>query len=389
MELSITWKSALAAEIHQPRAGHVITHHGAFSTPAFMPVGTRGAVKGILTHMLRDLGCEIMLANTYHLYLRPGTDVIANHPDTLRGFMSWDGPLLTDSGGYQVLSLSAIRTISDEGVEFRSTYDGSKHLFTPERVVEIQAKLGSTFMMQLDHLHAHSQDAHSQDAHSQDEGALSDALRRTTLWYQRSKEALKAFPTAGMLVPILQGGCTPTLRAQHLDQLMALTPPAMMAIGGLAVGESTREFEDTLSAIMEIFPKDRLTYLMGVGEPENLLHAISLGVDLFDCVLPTRNGRNGQAFTSQGKINLRNAQHTHDPNPIEDGCNCMICLNYSRSYLHHQFKVKDMNSSIALSMHNLFFFFSFLSRIRESIACGTFESYKADFLNRYHQCQHT
>jgi queuine tRNA-ribosyltransferase len=372
MKPTVTWELA-PNKVLTPRVGNVTTQRGSFSLPNFMPVATRGAVKGLFNHELRETGCEILLSNTYHLFLRPGLDAFKASSEKFHSFAGWDGPLLTDSGGYQVLSLSKYKKVTDDGVIFRSIYDGSEHLFTPERVVEIQATLGSTFMMQLDHL----------PPYTQDRNLITESLQKTVTWYKRSRVAHKNIPEAGMLVPILQGGCFPEYRKQHLDLLMKHDPPIMMAIGGLAVGEPRDIFRETLSAIMSEFPRDRIAYLMGVGEPLDMLTAIGMGVDIFDCVLPSRNGRKGQAFTFQGKMNLRNAKFKTDQDPIDSACTCKICRHYSRSYLCHLLKVKDHTAGAAITWHNLHFYFQFLNQIRDSIKSNMFNKFHASFKSNW------
>ncbi len=354
-----------------PRTGFVQTPHGNFHTPNFMPVATRGALRGIPIYLMKELGCEILLSNAFHLYLKPGHELIKSCAGSLRQFMGWDGPILTDSGGYQVFSLAKLRAITSSHIQFQSPYDGSSHTYSPELVVQIQSSLGSTFMMQLDELHPYGTDSET----------LKSAISTTLDWYALSQNLCRTIEHEGMLVPILQGGCNPELRALHIEKLDPMPP--MVAIGGLAVGEPTAVFQEVLAHTMDRMPKDRLVYLMGIGKPEDLIFAIQHGVDLFDCVLPTRNGRNGQVFTFHGKYNIRNLQYREDMGPLEPDCTCPTCSTYSRAAIHHFFKVHEMNGPSAISIHNLFFFFTLFSRIRSSIASGTYDVFSRSFLDAY------
>jgi queuine tRNA-ribosyltransferase len=360
------------------RCGTVHTDHGSFVFPHFMPVATRGAVRGIETHLLPELGCQILLANAFHTALKPGDEQIKNVHGSLRKMMGWEGPILTDSGGYQAYSLADMRHIDPEtGIQFRSPYDGSYHWYTPERVVQIQANLGSTFMMQLDDVQPYGSDPRR----------MEQAVDTTLDWYRRSLTEAKQISPEGILVPIVQGGFNTHLRKTHLSRLMDLPVPDVLAMGGLSVGEPRPVFLETLANLSESLPQDKLIYLMGVGRPEDVLDAVSLGTHLVDCVLPTRNGRNGQVFTWDGKLNLNNACHREASDPIDIECKCPICLRYSRSYLHHLYKVNEMNGPMAGSVHNLFFFFDFFSRIRKSIREGKFLEFRQSFLDRYSQPQ--
>jgi queuine tRNA-ribosyltransferase len=346
------------------RNGRLHTPHGEVETPVFMPVGTAGTVKGITPDQLGSAGAQMILANTYHLMLRPGAETVAKLGG-LHALMGWNGPILTDSGGYQVFSLAHMRKISDEQVTFQSHIDGATVDLSPERAVEIQHLLGADVMMQLDECPPGGA------SHDQ----VSTAVRRSADWACRCREAWlsrgrgSAQNHSQALFGIQQGGIFPDLRAESAKRLVELDLPGY-AIGGLSVGEGHEAMCSVLDGVDTLFPTDRLRYLMGVGEPRDILAAVLRGVDMFDCVLPTRNGRNAQAFTWTGRLRLRNAAHTLDSGPIEEGCNCYACKGFSRGGLRHLFLADEMLAPILVTIHNLHFFADFLSAIQQAIRNG-------------------
>jgi queuine tRNA-ribosyltransferase len=337
----------------EARLGRLMTAHGSVDTPAFMPVGTQGSVKAMSPKDLEEIGCQMILANTYHLYLRPGAEVIRDLGG-LHRFMGWDGPILTDSGGYQVFSLGALRKITEEGVHFQSHLDGSKHLLTPEKVVEIQEDLGSDVAMVLDECIPHPATYDYAKA----------STDRTVRWAERSLKARKRSDQS--LFGIIQGGMHRDLRLGCV-QAMAPMPFDGFAVGGLGVGEE----ETTLNSIGEytvaLLPKDRPRYLMGVGRPEDLIFAVRSGYDLFDCVLPTRNARNGALFTSKGKISIKRAEYSSDPRPLDDACECYCCRNFSRAYLRHLYLAGEILAARLHTLHNLYFYQRLMESLRAAI----------------------
>ncbi len=351
-----------------PRRGLVRTPHGAFSTPAFMSVGTQATVKSMAPQDLRQVGAEIVLSNTYHLYLRPGADTI-ERLGGLHRFMGWDGPILTDSGGFQVFSLKHLRELNDEGVVFRSHLDGSEHLFTPERVVRIQEQLGADIIMCLDEC-----------ADPDDRPGLEAALDRTHRWAYTGRQAQRREDQA--LFGIVQGGIHTDLRERSAEYLVSLDFPGY-AIGGLSVGEGKDDMHRVLEATLPRLPRDKPRYLMGVGSPEDLLEGVARGVDMFDCVLPTRVARNGAAFTPDGRINLRNAAFAEDPRPVMESCDCPACRHFSRAYLRHLIQANEILGHHLVTAHNLRFILRLMEDIRESINHDTFDAMKREFLSRY------
>jgi len=360
------------------RRGRMTTAHGAVETPAFMPVGTQGAVKGVTHRAMDDLGAEIMLSNTYHLYLRPGDDLIARRGG-LHWFIGWTKPFLTDSGGYQVFSLSDRRTIDESGAHFRSHLDGSAHTLTPEKAADIQAQLGSDIAMVLDECLAHPATADAARA----------SMQRTLRWACRGRDrflALRDGLVPGVIVTnpgqaqfgIVQGSVYPGLRVDSARQTVEIGFEAY-AIGGLSVGEPPAVMYDMVSHTTPVLPADRPRYLMGTGTPEDLVESVARGIDLFDCVLPTRNARNGQLFTRTGKINIKNARYAEDDRPIDPACGCHTCRTCSRAYLRHLFQAGEINSSTLNTLHNLHFYLDTLRQIREAIAFGRFESFRLAF----------
>ncbi|MFW6133426.1 MAG: tRNA guanosine(34) transglycosylase Tgt [Planctomycetota bacterium] len=351
------------------RLGRLITPHGAVATPAFMPVGTAGSVKGITPDQLRTCGAQMLLGNTYHLMLRPGAETV-RRLGGLHAMMGWSGPLLTDSGGYQVFSLAHLRRIDDEGVVFRSHVDGAEVALTPERAVDIQRALGADVIMQLD-------ECPPADA---PRDAVAVAVARSAAWALRCRDAWDAAGDQA-LFGIQQGGVFDDLRADSARRLVELDLPGY-AIGGLSVGEGHHAMTRVLDATDGQFPADRPRYLMGVGEPRDILAAVARGVDMFDCVLPTRNGRNAQAFTRRGRIRLRNARWAQDAAPIEPGCDCYTCRNFSRGTLRHLFAAGEMLAPTLTSIHNLRFFARLMGAIREAIVDGTLANRAPGWVSR-------
>jgi len=351
------------------RLGVLRTAHGEAQTPAFMPVGTQATVKTLIPEEVWEIGARIVLCNTYHLYLRPGAELI-ERAGGLHRFMNWKGTILTDSGGYQVLSLGHLRKLTEEGVRFRSHIDGSSHLFTPEVCVEVQEKLGSDLLMPLDiclSLPASRR-------------AMEDAVSRTTRWARRGKEYHQDKP--GALFGIVQGGTFSDLRLASLEQLEEIGF-AGLAIGGLSVGEEKEAMLETLARLLPAMPPSKPRYLMGMSAPSALVRSVALGVDLFDCVLPTRLGRNGTVYCQRGKINIDNSRFRNDFTPIDDTCNCYVCRNYSRAYLRHLFTSKEMLGGRLLSYHNLRFMEHLMEQIRQALREGSFPSFLATFESTY------
>ncbi len=364
---------AIAFEIRHrdgaARVGLLRTPHGPVQTPAFMPVGTQGTVKGLTPDQLRALGATILLGNTYHLALRPGDELIRDLGG-LHRFMGWDGPILTDSGGFQVFSLAGQRRITDEGARFRSHIDGSPLELTPERAVEIQQNLGSDIAMVLD-------ECPPGDA---DPALMREAVRRTILWAGRCQRHHTRADQA--LFAIVQGGTDLALRAECAKELVAMDFPGY-ALGGFSVGESPAAMHAALPDCAALLPADKPRYLMGVGRPEDLLAGVAAGIDLFDCVMPTRSGRNALAFTAEGPVRLRNARHRRDPTPLESGCSCYACANFSRAYLHHLFAADEMLGPTLVSLHNVAYYQRLLADARAAVAAGRFAAFREGCLARW------
>ncbi len=352
----------------QARLGRIITPHGEIATPAFAPVGTQATVKALDPRDLHELGAELILSNTYHLYLRPGADVV-EEMGGLHRFMGWDGPILTDSGGFQVFSLAERRKVGDEGVEFRSHIDGSRHFFTPEMVIRVQEQLGADIIMVLDECAVPDDRAYNEQA-----------LARTHAWAERCRAAQSRDDQA--LFGIVQGGIFPDLRRRSAKFLVDLDFPGY-AIGGLSVGESKEQMYATLDVTVPLLPADKPRYLMGVGAPEDLLEGVARGVDLFDCVLPTRLARNAALLTHTGRINIRNARFERDPAPIEEGCSCYTCRHFSRAYLRHLFKAGEILAARLATIHNVHFLLQLMRDIRAAIAADRFSAFKKAFLADY------
>lgn len=357
----------------EARAGTINLSGTLVETPVFMPVGTQGTVKAIDHLELEKIGYRLILGNTYHLYLRPGEEVIA-HFDGLKNFMQWKHGLLTDSGGFQAYSLSALTKYLPEGVRFKSHLDGSEHLFTPEKVLDIQHTIGSDIVMPLDDC----------APYPAERKRLLEGLQRTHDWLLRSYDywIKKGYNKHSSLFSIVQGGIDPELRRTSAEFAASLDLPGH-ALGGLSVGEKSVEFREAIRISTEILPKEKPRYLMGVGSIPEIIHAIDLGIDMMDCVLPTRNARNGQVFTSFGKLNLRREDNKMSDLPIDPECDCPVCRNYSRGYIRHLHKTKEIFGLMAATRHNLHFMFHFMKKMRDSIVDGSFEEFKAHWLNIY------
>ena len=353
------------------RRGRLTTPHGVVDTPAFMPVGTQGTVKSLSPDDVREAGAQILLGNTYHLLLRPGPDLV-RELGGLHRFMAWDGPILTDSGGFQVFSLAKLRKLTEAGAEFRSPLDGATHFLSPERAVEIQCALGSDIMHPLDECLAYPA------TREQTERSLALTLR----WAQRSLAAHRGLAGDQALFGIVQGGSYPDLRARAVAETVALGF-AGYAIGGKAVGEPKPMMRDLTEAVARALPADQPRYLMGVGKPEDLVESVARGVDMFDCVLPTRNARNGQCFTPDGPLTLKQARFTRDPAPLQEDCPCYACRRFSRAYLRHLFMADELLVYRLLSLHNLHFFLGLMTALRAAIAAGAFEAFRTRFFARY------
>jgi queuine tRNA-ribosyltransferase len=364
------------------RRGRLCLPHGTIDTPAFMPVGTRGAVKGVTVEQLHDLGAEIVLANTYHLHLRPGDDLIAR-AGGLHRFTGWARPILTDSGGYQVFSLAARAKLTEDGVVFRSHLDGRSHALTPESVVDIQARLGSDIAMTFDQCPSWPVTREEADA----------AMSRTLRWGRRARdrflalasgaapEVLRPLPTQ-VQFGIVQGGTFKDLRDQSVAGTVG-TGFEAYAIGGLSVGEPVDLMYDIVTHTAAQLPEDRPRYLMGTGMPDDLVESVGRGIDLFDCVLPTRNARNGQLFTRRGPLNIKNARYAEDQDPPDPECGCPTCRRYSRAYLRHLFVAGEITAATLNTLHNLYFYLDTMRELRKAIEFGTFESFKRAFLETY------
>ena len=378
----------VVAQNEEARAGVIKTRRGEIETPVFMPVGTAGTVKGIRFEELEsaDLNARIILGNTYHLWLRPGIDVI-KAAGGLHRFIGWNRALLTDSGGFQVWSLGSLRKITEEGTEFRSHVDGSLRFLSPEVSMEVQAALGSDIVMVFDEC------APGQATHEETERSM----ELTTRWARRSKMAFDRFQNEEAdcgrtnvtddlsgrqaLFGIVQGASHLDLRRRSLEQTIEIGFDGY-AIGGLSVGEEKPAMFEVIEEIAPCMPRDCPRYLMGVGTPEDLVESVARGVDMFDCVLPTRNGRTGQAFTSRGKLNIKNAQFAKDPRPLDESCRCSVCGRHSRSYLRHLYVAGEMLASILLTHHNLAFFLDTMRRVRQSIRSGDFPKFRREFTER-------
>ena len=357
------------------RLGRLTTAHGVIETPAFMPVGTAASVKGMTQQALEELGVGLLLSNTYHLYLRPGHELIAQMGG-LHRFMSWPGAILTDSGGFQIFSLADLRKVTDEGVRFRSHIDGSEHMLTPEKAVEVQRALGSDIAMVLDECIEYP---------ASRERALG-AAERTVNWARRCREAIDAgAPSAStpsqVFFAIVQGGGYADLRRENAARLVELDFPGY-AVGGLAVGEPHEITCEMADAAASCLPAEKPRYMMGVGKPSQIADYVRCGIDMMDCVLPTRNARNGCLYTRHGELHIKNAPYMNDPRPIDESCGCMVCRRYSRAYLCHLFRSHEILASILNTHHNLFFFLDLMRAIREAIAFGNLSRFSSEFQAR-------
>ena len=364
------------------RLGRLRLAHGTIDTPAFMPVGTRGAVKGVTTASLAEVGADILLANTYHLHLRPGDDLVAR-AGGLHRFMGWSGPVLTDSGGYQVFSLAARRSIAEDGVVFASPIDGRRHRLTPESVVDIQARLGSDITMVLDEC----------PSWPATEAAAADAVARTARWAARARARFLTLAAGGEAgVPratpgqgqfgIVQGGTWTALRERSVAETLEVGFDGY-AIGGLSVGEPVEMMYEIVGHTASRLPEDQPRYLMGTGMPDDLVESVARGIDLFDCVLPTRNARNGQLFTRRGPMAIKNARYAEDTRPIDPECGCPTCRTHSRAYLRYLFVAGEMTAATLNTLHNLYFYLDTMRAIRKAIEFGTFAAFRRAFLEAY------
>lgn len=354
------------AQDGKARTGVISTPRGDIRTPAFMPVGTAATVKAMLPGSVRKTGADILLGNTYHLMLRPTAERI-DRLGGLHKFMNWDRPILTDSGGFQVMSLAALRKLTEEGVTFKSHIDGSKHTLTPERSMEIQRLLGSDIVMCFDEC----------PALPADRQAIAQSMQLSMRWAARSKEAFGARPGYA-LFGIQQGGLEQDLRAESAQALRDIGFDGY-AVGGLAVGEGQEAMFDCLDYAPDQLPQDKPRYLMGVGKPDDIVGAVARGIDMMDCVLPSRSGRTGQVFTHRGVVNIKNARHADDPRPLDETCTCPACSSYSRAYLHHVFRSQEIISSMLLTWHNLHYYQQLMSEMRDAIAQGRFAAWQKAF----------
>lgn len=356
----------LQAQHGAARTGSIQTPRGQIRTPAFMPVGTAATVKAMLPDSVAQTGADILLGNTYHLMLRPGAERI-NRLGGLHRFMNWQGPILTDSGGFQVMSLAGLRKLTEQGVTFKSHIDGSLHELTPERSMELQVLLGSDIVMCFDECPA----LPATDAE------VEKSMQLSMRWAARSKQAFGERPD-NALFGIMQGGVTPHLREQSAKALIDIGFDGY-AIGGLAVGEGQQAMFGVLNYACDFLPKDKPRYLMGVGKPDDIVGAVKRGIDMMDCVLPSRSGRTGQVFTRRGQLNIKNARHQDDPRPLDAECTCPACRSYSRAYLHHVFRSQEIISSMLLTWHNLQYYQDLMQGMRTAIAAGRFDAWEADF----------
>ena len=359
-----------AFDIHardgKARRGTIRTPRGEIRTPAFMPVGTAATVKAMMPESVRETGADILLGNTYHLMLRPGAERV-DRLGGLHRFMNWDRPILTDSGGFQVMSLASLRKLTEYGVSFKSHVDGSKHFLSPERSMEIQRLLGSDIVMCFDEC----------PALPADRARIEESMRLSMRWAARSREAFGDRP-GHALFGIQQGGLEQDLRGESAEALKVIGFEGY-AIGGLAVGEGQEAMFGCLDYAPGQLPEDKPRYLMGVGKPDDILGAVQRGVDMFDCVLPSRSGRTGQALTRFGAVNIKNARHAEDPRPLDPECGCPACRNYSRAYLHHVFKAQEIISSMLLTWHNLHYYQELMQGIRDAVEAGTLDDFAAAF----------
>ncbi len=352
----------------EARRATIHTRRGVIETPAFMPVGTQGTVKGMLPEQLKEIGAQIILGNTYHLYLRPGHERMARMGG-LHKFMNWDRPILTDSGGFQVFSLGDLRKIDEEGVRFQSHIDGSAHALTPELSIAIQEALGADIMMVFDECIPHPASREY----------VADSTARSSRWASRSKAARTDASAA--LFGIVQGGMEKDLRQQSVEELLQIGFDGY-ALGGLSVGESADVMYQVMEWSLPLLPKDQPRYVMGVGTPENLVEAVARGADMFDCVMPTRNARNGVLFTSFGKISIKQARFIEDELPIDSACSCYVCRNYSRAYLRHLYQSNEILASVLNTTHNLYYYLHLMQGMRDAIEAGSFKAFREEFYRK-------
>ncbi|WP_435137815.1 tRNA guanosine(34) transglycosylase Tgt [Pseudopelagicola sp. nBUS_19] len=364
--MSEKFSFSLNATDGMARTGAISTPRGAIRTPAFMPVGTSATVKAMMPESVRTTGADILLGNTYHLMLRPTAERV-HRLGGLHKFMNWKRPILTDSGGFQVMSLAGLRKLTEEGVTFKSHIDGSKHALTPERSMEIQRLLGSDIVMCFDEC----------PALPSDRDRIAESMRMSMRWAQRSRDAFGDRP-GHALFGIMQGGLEPDLREESAESLKDIEFDGY-AVGGLAVGEGQQSMFDCLDYAPNFLPKDKPRYLMGVGKPDDIVGAVKRGIDMMDCVLPSRSGRTGQVFTRYGVINIKNARHADDPRPLDEICSCPACSNYSRAYLHHVFRANEMISGMLLTWHNLTYFQNLMQEMRDAITAGSFKDWESNF----------
>jgi queuine tRNA-ribosyltransferase len=354
------------------RVGVLATSHGKMETPAFMPVGSQGTVKGLDPNEIRECGFHLILANAYHLFLRPGHELIEAQGG-LHAFMQWDGAILTDSGGYQMVSLADLCEVTEEGVSFRSHLDGERHVLTPEKSIAIQVALGSDIVMVLDHC----------PAFPCTERQVQEAVQRTTRWAQRCSRVPRK--EHQWLFGIIQGGTYPQLRQESVQELVSLNFDGY-ALGGLSLGEEKSSMFKIIEAVVEQLPISRPRYLMGVGLPEDIVEGVARGLDLFDCVIPTRHGRTGWLFTSTGRVLIKQSRYAHDPNPIDAECECPVCRRFSRAYLRHLFLSHELLGVRLNTLHNLWYYGSLMKGIRQAIRENRFEAYRKNFYRR-RQCE--
>ena len=361
-----TFPFEIKAREGKARTGVLKTPRGEIRTPSFMPVGTAATVKALYMDQVEQAGADIILGNTYHLMLRPGAERV-DRLGGLHKFMNWEKPILTDSGGFQVMSLAGLRKLTEQGVTFKSHVDGSKHELTPERSMEIQRLLGSDIVMCFDEC----------PALPADEKRVAESMRLSMRWAERSRDAFGDRP-GHALFGIQQGGVTQELRAESAEKLREIGFDGY-AVGGLAVGEGQETMFEVLDYAPEMLPEDRPRYLMGVGKPDDIVGAVKRGIDMMDCVLPSRSGRTGQVFTRRGVVNIKNARHADDPRPLDEECGCPACRNYSRAYLHHVFRAQEMISGMLLTWHNLHYYQDIMAGMRGAISEGRFAAWEANF----------
>jgi queuine tRNA-ribosyltransferase len=375
--MSATFRTTAQDPGSAARTGLLETPHGAVETPAFMPVASQGSVKGLTHAQVESLGTQILLVNSYHLFLRPGVETVESLGG-LHGFMSWPHPILTDSGGFQIYSLSPLVRVSDEGVRFASHLDGTKILLRPEDVVDLQVRLGTDILMCLDHF----------PPYPYSDETLRESVRLTALWARRSKARFAEHDTRQQLWGISQGGVHADLRTRSIEGLLEQDFSGY-AYGGLGIGEPKTRLFETLELGQGLLPAGRPRYLMGMGYVEDVVEAVARGVDLFDCVLPTRNARNGTLFTSQGRLAIKNVKYARDPRPLDEACGCYACRNFSRAYLRHLFERNEIASAVLNTVHNLYFYLDIFRKIRHSIQSHSFDSLRKSLISNASQKEET